>query len=345
LQLEERKKKVLEAIILDYIATAEPVGSRTITKKYDLGVSPATIRNEMADLEDMGLIEQPHTSAGRIPSQIGYRYYVDYLMEREMVTDEIKKYIRSNLKDQIKVREDLVRGAVRLLSQISNYTAMLMVSSFSQNVLTHIQLFPVAEKKLVLILVLDNGHVEHQVIALTESLSDGDIAEFTDMLRQALCGLTVEQWRKASLQTLRRQWDGQIHLLKEILNVIEDTLTVEYERKLYLSGTLNILNQPEFRDVDKIKQILSLLEEQRIMEELMMKMNGSEPQSIAIKIGRENDYESLAACSLVTATYQINGRVIGRVGLLGPTRMDYSKTAGLLDYMSRLLSEGLGGSR
>jgi heat-inducible transcriptional repressor len=343
LQLEERKKKVLEAIILDYIATAEPVGSRTITKKYDLGVSPATIRNEMADLEDLGLIEQPHTSAGRIPSQIGYRYYVDYLMERETVTDEIKKYIRSNLKDQIKVREDLVRGAVRLLSQISNYTAMLILSAFSQNVLTHIQLLPVAERKLVLILVLDNGHVEHQVLDLTEPLSDGDIAELTNMLRQALCGLTVEQWRKASLQTLRSQWEGQVHLLKEILDVIEDALTVEYERKLYLSGTLNILNQPEFRDVDKVKQILSLLEEQRIMEELMLKMSSGEPQSISIKIGRENDYESLAACSLVTATYQINGRVIGRVGLLGPTRMDYSRTAGLLDYMSRFLSEGLEG--
>lgn len=343
MQLEERKKKVLEAIILDYIATAEPVGSRTITKKYDLGVSPATIRNEMADLEDMGLIEQPHTSAGRIPSQIGYRYYVDYLMEKQLVTEEIKKYIRSNLKDQIKVKEDLVRGAVRLLSQISNYTAMLILSAFSQNVLTHIQLLPVAEKKLVLILVLDNGHVEHQVIDLPETLSDDEISELSDMLRQAVCGLTVEQWRKTPLQSIRRQWDGQIHLLKEILEIIEDTLTVEYERKLYLSGTLNILNQPEFRDVDKVKQVLSLLEEQRIMEDLMLKMGSSERQPISIKIGTENDYENLAACSLVTATYQISGRVIGRVGLLGPTRMDYSRTAGLLDYMSQFLSEGLKG--
>ncbi|MDR1194242.1 MAG: HrcA family transcriptional regulator, partial [Peptococcaceae bacterium] len=149
MRMEDRKKKVLEAIILDYIATAEPVGSRTISKKYDLGVSPATVRNEMADLEEMGLIEQPHTSAGRIPSQIGYRYYVDYLMEKETVTDEIKKYIRLNLLDQIRVKEDLMKNAVRLLSQISNYTALLILPAYHKNVLTHIQLLPLAENKLV----------------------------------------------------------------------------------------------------------------------------------------------------------------------------------------------------
>ena len=341
MQLEDRKKKVLEAIILDYIATAEPVGSRTITKKYGLGVSSATIRNEMADLEDLGLIEQPHTSAGRIPSQIGYRYYVDFLMEKETLTNEIKKFIRKSLREEIRAKEDLVRGAVRLLSQISKHTAVLILSSFSQNVLTHIQLLPVAQDKLVLILVLDNGHVEHQVIELSKPLTNGEIDELTDMLRQAVCGLTVEQWRKLSPQTIRSEWEGQINLLKEILEIIEDTLTVEYERKLYLSGSLNIMNQPEFRDVDKVRQVLSLLEEQRVMEDLLLKMDGDGSRPIAVRIGTENEYESLSACSLVTATYHINGRFTGRIGLLGPTRMDYSRNIGLLDYISQFLSEGL----
>ena len=339
MQLEDRKKKVLEAIILDYIATAEPVGSRTITKKYALGVSPATIRNEMADLEDMGLIEQPHTSAGRIPSQFGYRYYVDYLMEKENLTNEIKTYIRKSLRDEIKAKEDLVQGAVRLLSQISKHTAVLILSTYSQSVLTHIQLLPVGDYRLVLILVLDNGHVEHQVIELEKPLSEGEINELSDMLRQAVCGLTVEQWRKLSLNSVRSQWEGQIHLLKDILDIIEDTLTVEYERKLYLSGTLNIMNQPEFRDVDKVRQVLSLLEEQRIMEDLMMKMDDGESRPISIKIGTENEYENLSACSLVTATYHINGKIMGRIGLLGPTRMDYSRNIGLLDFMSQYLSD------
>ena len=341
MQLEDRKKKVLEAIILDYIATAEPVGSRTITRKYDLGVSPATIRNEMADLEYMGLIEQPHTSAGRIPSQIGYRYYVDYLMEKENLTNEIKKYIRKSLREEIKAKEDLVLRAVRLLSQISNYTAMLIMSTYSQNSLTHIQLLRVSDYRMVLILVLDNGHVEHQIIEVKQPLSDKEIDELTDMLRGAVVGKTVEQWRKISLPSIRSQWEGQISLLKEILEAIEDTLTVEFERKLYLSGTLNIMNQPEFRDIDKVRQVLSLLEEQRILEDVMLKMDDGERREISIRIGTENEYESLAACSLVTATYHINGRIMGRIGLLGPTRMDYSRNTSLLDFVSRFLSGGL----
>lgn len=341
MEMEERKKKVLEAIIQDYIATAEPVGSRTISKKYNLGVSPATVRNEMADLEEMGLIEQPHTSAGRIPSQIGYRYYVDYLMERQTVTNEVKKYIRTSLTSQIQAQEKLVRKAVKLLSQITNYTAMLIVPAYSQNVLTHIQLLPLADNKIVLIMVLDNGHVEHQVLETGKEIRSQEAAQLSRMLSEGLCGLTVEQWKQANLQAIRSQWHSQIDLLQEIMDTIEDALTVEYEHKLYLSGALNIMNQPEFRSVEKVKGVLALLEEQRIMEELMLK--SGDPQNISIRIGTENQYEDLAACSLVTATYQLDGKVIGTVGVLGPTRMEYSKTAGLLEYMSHLLSEGLRG--
>ncbi len=342
MQMEERKKKVLEAIIRDYIATAEPVGSRTISRKYNLGVSPATVRNEMADLEEMGLIEQPHTSAGRIPSQIGYRYYVDYLMEKQSVTNEVKKYIRTNLAHQIRAQKKLVWGAVKLLSQITNYAALLIVPAYSQNVLSHIQLLPLADNRLVLILVLDNGHVEHQVLEIQKALSQKEIAELSDMLRQALCGLTVDQWKQMNIQALSSQWHSRIDLLREIMDSIEDALTVEYEQKLYLSGALNIMNQPEFKNVEKVKGVLSLLEEQQIMEDLMLK-SGEGPRNISIRIGTENPYEDLSACSLVTATYQLNGKVIGTVGVLGPTRMEYSKTVGLLEYMSDLLTEALKG--
>jgi heat-inducible transcriptional repressor len=190
-------------------------------------------------------------------------------------------------------------------------------------------------------LVLDNGHVEHQVLEVPVPLSPEQVTELSEMLRQALRGLTVEQWRRTTSQTIRSEWDGQIHLLREILESVEDALTVEYERKLYLSGTLNMMNQPEFRDVGKLKSVLSLLEEQRVMAELMLKASEEDRQNISIRIGTENDYEGLAACSLVMATYQINGRVVGQVGLLGPTRMEYSRTTGLLDYMSRLLSSRL----
>lgn len=342
MEMEDRKKRVLEAIILDYIATAEPVGSRTISRKYDLGVSAATVRNEMADLEDMGLIEQPHTSAGRVPSQIGYRYYVDFLMARQSVTKEVRNYIRSALSNQIQATETLVQGAVKLLSQMTNYTAMLMAPSFSQNVLTHIQLLPLAENKLVLILVLDNGHVEHRVLEMPGTLNQRQLEEVSAMLSKALCGLTVEQWRKSTLQSIRSAWDSQLSLLQDILNSVEEALTVEYEHKMYLSGALNIMNQPEFRNVDKVRDVLSLLEEHQIMQELMLTSFKEKNHGVAIRIGTENPHKGLSSCSMVTATYQMNGKVIGTVGVLGPTRMDYSRTAGLLEYLAKTLSDGLG---
>lgn len=339
MKMEDRKKRVLEAIILDYIATAEPVGSRTISKKYDLGVSPATVRNEMSDLEEMGLIEQPHTSAGRVPSQIGYRYYVDFLMERQAVTQEVKSHIRNILTDKIQDKEVLVQGAVKLLSQMTNYTTLLMASSYNQNVLTYIQLIPLADHKLVLILVLDNGHVEHRVVDIPISLSEEQIYEVSEMLRQNLCGLTVEQWRKSSLQIMNSAWEGEISFLQGILDSVEEAMTVEYEHKIYLSGALNILNQPEFRDVEKVKEILSLLEEEHIMQQVMLANNQSSNRDISIRIGTENPHEGLSSCSLVTATYQMNGRVIGTVGVLGPTRMDYSRTASLLECITKSLSD------
>jgi heat-inducible transcriptional repressor len=341
MQMEERKKKVLEAIILDYIATAEPVGSRTISKKYDLGVSPATVRNEMSDLEEMGLIEQPHTSAGRVPSQIGYRYYVDFLMERQTVSQDVKKYIRDTLTSQIKAAEDMVQSAVKLLSQMTNYTTLLLGTTYNNNILTHIQLLPLTDRKLVLILVLDNGHVEHRVLDMPVSLEEKQLDDISSLLRRSLCGLTVEQWRKNSLQVLNAAWDGEISLLQDILDSVEDALTVEYEHKLYLSGALNILNQPEFRDVDKVREILSLLEEDRVMNELLQSYAKNADHDVMIRIGRENPHKVLSSCSLVTATYHINNKVVGTVGVLGPTRMEYSKTASLLEYITKALSSGL----
>jgi len=342
MKLEERKKRVLEAIILDYIATAEPVGSRTISKKYDLGVSPATVRNEMSDLEEMGLLEQPHTSAGRIPSQIGYRYYVDFLMERQSISEEVKRYIRNALRSKIKAAEDMVQSATKLLAQMTNYTTFLMASTYKDNVLTHIQLLPLSEHKLVLILVLDNGHVEHRVIDMPVPLTERQLDEISSVLRQNLCGLTVDQWRKQPQQVLRARWDGEISLLEDLLNSVEEALTVEYEHKLYLSGTINILNQPEFvRDVDKVREILGLLEEERVMHELMQKYISDEDQEIKIRIGREIPHEVLSSCSLITATYHLDGKVIGTVGVLGPTRMDYSKTASLLEYITKSLANEL----
>jgi len=339
MELEDRKKRILEAIIRDYIETAEPVGSRTITKKYDLGVSPATVRNEMADLEDLGLIEQPHTSAGRIPSQIGYRYYVDYLMKKETLTSDIKDYIHKSLEDQINAKERLIKGTVKLLSQITNYTSVLILPTCSANKLVHIKMLPLVGNRMVLIMVLDNGHVEHQVVETTRPISKEDCDDISSMLSAILGGKSPNEWKEIDINQAARALNKPVETLQEVCNLIEDNLTVNYEKKLYLSGTMNIMNQPEFQSLDRVQSLLSLLEEEQIIEDLMQK--SSLPSGINIRIGSENDNKDLQACSLVTATYQLGGKVLGTVGVLGPTRMKYSRTAGILDYVSHLLEQGL----
>jgi len=338
MKMDERKQKVLQAIILDYIATADPVGSRTIAKKYNLGVSPATVRNEMADLEEIGLLEQPHASAGRIPSQAGYRYYVDCLMRKEPISNEGKEYIRAALLTRIREAETFMQVISRLLSQLTKYTALVLTPFFGKNKLRHIQMLPMEPGKAVLVLVLDNGHVEHRLVDVPEELKEGDLMAISSLLNEHLQGLSLEQWQPQVLRTIYRDLANQKKLLKHVIEQIEDFLTVEHDQKVFLGGTLNILNQPEFKQIEKVKSIFELLEEEKTLKEVM---TGNRETGVVVKIGTENRHESMKDCSLITATYQLNGKVIGTLGVLGPTRMEYSKAIGIVEFLTYALTEGL----
>ncbi len=338
MKMEERKQQILQALILDYIATGDPVGSRTIARKYKLGVSSATIRNEMADLEELGLIEQPYTSAGRIPSQLGYRYYVDCLMERKPLADSVKKYIQDTLLDKIKETESLIQLASKLLSQLTNYTAIVMAPTYGKNVLRHVQLLPLENNKVVLVIVLDNGHVEHRTLDFSLSLRGEDFERLSAILNAHLRGLSLEQWKSGVFQAIYHELDYQKRLLNQVMELVENVLSVEYESKVYLGGALNILNQPEFKDVEKVKVILELLEEERALKEVL---GMGQELGISVKIGTENPHEGMKDCSLITATYELNGKVIGTLGVLGPTRMEYSKAVSVVDFLTSALAEGL----
>lgn len=338
MQMDERKKKILEAIILDYIATADPVGSRTIAKKYSLGVSSATVRNEMADLEDMGYLEQPHTSAGRIPSETGYRYYVDCIMEKEPLQQEMKEDIQESLISRIKETEALIHLSSKLLSQVTRYTSLVLGPMHSNGILKSIQLIPVESSKAVLIIVLDSGHVEHRIMDVPETLKEEDYLALTLILNQQLKGLTVEQWRPTILQGIYHNLRTQKIILKTVMEIIEDSLTAESEQKLYLGGTLNILNQPEFKQIHKVKAIFELLEKDSIIKEVLAPEKNL---GIQVRIGSENDLESMKECSLITATYEIDGKVIGTLGLLGPTRMEYSRAISIVEFLTKALTQGL----
>lgn len=338
MKMDERKQRILEALILDYIATGDPVGSRTIARKYNLGVSSATIRNEMADLEELGLIEQPHTSAGRVPSQSGYRYYVDCLMELQPLADTLKKFIQDTLADRIKETEALIQLTSKLLSQLTNYTAIVLAPNYGKNFLRHIQILPLEGNKVVMVIVLDNGHVEHRTLDFPYPLAEKDYQKLSYLLNAHMRGLSLEQWKAGIIQDICNELDYQKRFLNEVVESIESIMSVEYESKVYLGGTLNILNQPEFRDVEKVKQILELLEEERILKEVL---SFERDLGISVKIGTENPYESMKNCSLITATYEVDGKTIGTLGVLGPTRMEYSKSVSIVEFFTAVLADAL----
>lgn len=338
MKMDERKQRILQALILDYIATGDPVGSRTIAKKYKLGVSPATVRNEMADLEEMGLIEQPHTSAGRIPSQSGYRYYVDCLMERKPLPVSIKRYIKDILSEKISETEALVQVSSKLLSQLTNYTALVMAPSLGKNKLKHLQLLPLGLNKVVLVVVLDNGHVEHRTLDFPFSIKEEEVHYISRILNVNLQGLSLEQWDAGVLKAIHSELAEQKHLLNEILELMEIALLTKDENKVYLGGMLNILDQPEFKNVEKVKELMILLEEDKVLKQVL---NTGQEVGITVKIGTENLHEGMKDCSLVTATYELDGKVIGTLGVLGPIRMEYSKAFSIVEFLTAALTEGL----
>lgn len=338
MKMDERKQKVLQAIILDYIATADPVGSRTIAKKYNLGVSPATVRNEMADLEEMGFLEQPHTSAGRIPSQLGYRYYVDCLMKKEPLKTEMKKYVRNNLVDRIRETEDLIQYTSKILSQMTSYTSMVLTPFYGNNVLRHIKLLPFEEGKAVMIIVLDNGHVEHRLMEVPEYLGEDEFATISAILDENLRGLTLEQWRPSLVQSIHKELKHNSELLQDLLSHIEHSLEGEQEQKVFMGGALNILDQPEFKQLERVRPILELLEHEEIIKDVLVPVS---QEGVTVRIGTENKIEGMKDCSLITATYRVEGRVIGTLGVLGPTRMEYSRVISVVEFLTSALTEAL----
>lgn len=337
--LDDRKKKVLEAIVKDYIATAEPVGSRTIARKYNLGVSSATIRNEMADLEEMGLIEQPHTSAGRIPSDKGYRLFVDCLMKKQNPSSLEEAFALEILQKKRREVEEMIQETSRVLSRISSYTSLALIKGSSLSQIEHLQLISIGPRKAVLVAVDQNGSVEHQSLELQEWLTEGDIQSINSVLNRELKRISSNRLTRTVLESIAGQLNRYRDILDQIIGILEAGNESRSGEKVYLGGTLNILNQPEFCDVTRLRSLLGLLEEESFVRNILLDNNDT--RGLTVRIGGENKIAEIQDCSLVTATYEVNGSVIGKIGLLGPTRMDYARAIGLIEFMSTMLSEFL----
>jgi heat-inducible transcriptional repressor len=329
--LSERQRLILRAIVDDYVQSAEPVGSRTISKREDVRFSPATIRNEMSDLEELGYLEQPHTSAGRIPSQKGYRFYVDHLMEPHEVSHEDIIHFKQFFATRVNELEKVVQQTATILSQLTNYTSIMLGPEMPKETLKHLQIIPLSEHSAVAIIVTNTGHVENRTISIPEGVPVNEIEKLVNLLNHRLNGIPLYQLRHKIYTEMGHELRTHIESYERIVQIMDQALTGESDDRLFLGGAAKILSQPEFKDVDKAKDILELFEQNRVVLSLL---GNPRSEGMQIKIGQENGLDIVSHCSIITASYSLEGQHLGTIGIIGPTRMEYRKVIGLLNHLA-----------
>ncbi|HHW30209.1 MAG TPA: heat-inducible transcription repressor HrcA [Clostridiaceae bacterium] len=336
--LDERKRKILHAVVSDYISSAEPVGSRTIAKKHELGLSSATIRNEMSDLEEMGYLEQPHTSAGRIPSDKGYRLYVDELMSIRGLTFEEIETIRLAMETKINELNQLLRQATDVMSRLTKYTSMAITPHMKKSIIKSVRVIPIDNGKALIILVTSGGTVKNSIIKVSDYATMDYLNKVSNALEQKLVGLAVGDVNEMILSDLSNIVIDSRLMMKTIIDGLSDCIEGIDNREVYLEGTSNIFNFPEFRDIAKAKEFLSVLDRISLLKKLL-NSNNNQTDKINIKIGSENEIEEIKDCSLIKATYSIGDMIIGSIGVIGPTRMDYAKVISSMMYIRKKINQ------
>ena len=320
LELDERKTKILDAIIRNYLATGEPEGSRTISKYSDLNLSSATIRNEMSDLEELGYIIQPHTSAGRIPSDKGYRFYVDHLMqEKEREVSEMKDFVI----EKTEKMEQVLRQVAKLLANNTNYATLVSAPSYNKNKIKFIQLSAVDENQLLAVIVMNNNIVKNQMIELTESLDNETLLKLNILLNTSLNGLALTEINLATIARLKEQAGIHSSIVNDVLDALAQTFSEEEDLQIYTSGATNILKYPELTASESAAKLLSAFEEKEELVSLVTESLSDEETGIQVYIGNEAPIQTMKDCSVVTATYDLGEGVKGTIGIVGPKRMDY----------------------
>jgi len=337
--ISERMRHVLKNIIEDYILTAGPVGSRTVSKTSRLHLSPATIRNIMADLEELGLIFQPHPSAGRIPTEKGFRFYVDSILDVHALSDQEQQEIRIRyLSHQIEAK-DLFREACRILSSSSHYLGIVWAPRMSAVVLQHIEFVKLKKYLVLAILVSTAGLVQNRMIEIDEDLSQSELDHLSNYMNRLLSGLTLHQAREKLLEQMKVEKNVYDRLFEQALKLGERALSSIDETDVFIEGRINILNEPEFCNISRMTDLFRAFEEKATMVRLLDKL--MEPKGVQIAIGSESQVQEMEGCSLVTSTYGCSGIVWGALGVIGPRRMNYSRVIPLVDYTAKLLTEVL----
>jgi len=336
-KLDERKLKILHAIIQNYLETGEPVGSRTISKYADLNLSSATIRNEMADLEELGYIIQPHTSAGRIPTDKGYRLYVDHLLKekedeiagREQEVEKMKDFLSEKV-DRV---EELLQNVAKALAVDTNYATMVTTPQYHHNKLKFVQLSQLEQYKILAVIVMEGNLIRNKVITVTNEITQENLLKLNVLLN-----ITLEEINLGIISRMQNQAGEQIDLIKEVIDAIAETIGNADDLQIYTSGATNIFKYPELSDSNKASELICTLEEKERLTDLITdSLQNEDNQGIQVYIGSETPVQTMKDCSVVTANYELRDGVRGTIGIIGPKRMDYEKVVETLQTIKTQL--------
>ncbi|MFO1464638.1 MAG: heat-inducible transcriptional repressor HrcA [bacterium] len=337
--LDPRESQILQALVESYIQTAAPVGSGTLSRGGDFGLSSATIRNVMGDLEAEGYLEQPHTSAGRVPTEKGLRFYIDCLLKVEPLEEEVKSQIRQSIQEGTDT-VSILQNASRMLSGLSQHVGVILAPKREVARLKHIEFLPLRESKILAILVTEQGVVQNRLFEVEESLSRADLVRMNNYLNSFLGGLNLSEAKQRILTEMARQQDALDRLLKQALVLSQEVVSADSEG-LFIEGEKNFLFTQEFSNLNKIREILAALEEKHRLVEFLDRAHKA--PGVQIFVGSESRLSSLEDCSVIVANYGGEAKPLGSLGVIGPTRMDYSKLIPMVEFTARSLGDILKG--
>ena len=333
--LDERKKRILEAVIEEYTATAEPVGSTKIANDYKLGFSPATIRNEMANLEALGYLEQPHVSAGRIPSSQGYRFYVDSIMQEKKLTPSEKQVIDQILKEDVTKFETLIKEASNIIARLTNYASIAIGPAMDSCQVEEIKLVKIGQDRLMIVILADNGIIKESIIKYTGQIPEENIEIFNNYLNYKLKGMNFND----IYENINEYVENELHNISNniVPLVVElNNLLVNNNADIYMDGAKNLLNLPELKKEETLKNFLNIIETQDALKEML---KNSYDGNINVYIGQENAFDDLKDFTIITYKQKINDKELGTIGLIGPKRMDYKKVIPVIKYVGDVIQE------
>ncbi len=326
---------ILKVIIDDFIQFAQPIGSRNLAKKDQISFSPATIRNEMSDLEELGFIEKTHTSSGRVPSEKGYRYYVDHLMSAQKLEENEVQTIRSIFAERIYEVEKIVQRSAGILSDLTNYTTIILGPAVLENRVKKLQIVPINRDTAIAIIVTNTGHVENRMVQLPESMNPSDIEKMVNILNERLIGVPLSELNQTIYKEVAMLLSQHIKNYDQVLNTIVHAMDLPSHERMFFGGKTKMLSQPEFRDIHKIRSLMDMIDQEEGIYDLIRHV----PSGLNVKIGKENENSAMEDLSLITTTFSTGQSQLGSIAIIGPTRMEYSRVISLLELISQDMSK------